>query len=590
MKNRFLKKLIAITMAVLMTISLGACNGNAYSANISQSAVETPEEPQFPENNARKIVLTEKTFYQSLESSATVSVAHYENEPEILLIEINNAIKEFYNEFALAAFSSAPATVEETDTTIIITRKNGSYCEIDFVKDTVYFSNFDNFSSKDFCDNPHDLLAYPYVDENGNSVYFKRESSFFTPGYGLEIDLGERNIPLDICDGKKYIPLQTFNDLFISPLGINIVYNGKDIFFMAGNALLPGLEEIYYFEERTSRSTALAEFNFNELCLYLDLYYGLQNEHGFDNGFIYYLESIGLKQKFLELDAVHAFNALGNLTMGYIADGHSTVTTASPYFGAPNPDSEEMDIVISNDIKAQIIAMNKYYELRANMMSTVKSYQKIGNTAYVTIDTFALGDRTGGYSNESQQIDDTVSVIMYAHEQIVKDEEIENVVLDLSCNGGGAVDAAIYVVAWMLGSCELSVYNSITESRATTNYVVDVNMDGTFDKNDSISDKNLYCIVSPVSFSCGNLVPALLKASGCATIIGKRSGGGGCFVRQAVTADGTTFTISSSNQMSTVVNGTYYSVDMGVDPDITLTKLESFYNRNALTEFINSLK
>ena len=142
----------------------------------------------------------------------------------------------------------------------------------------------------------------------------------------------------------------------------------------------------------------------------------------------------------------------------------------------------------------------------------------------------------------------------------------------------------------MLGSCELSIYNTITESRSTTNYSADVNLDGEFDENDTVSDKNLYCIVSPVSFSCGNLVPALLKASGKATIIGKTSGGGAGIVGNAVTADGTTFCISSTSQMSTVKNGTYYSVDQGVEPDISLTKMESFYDRQALTALINGTK
>jgi C-terminal processing protease CtpA/Prc len=224
------------------------------------------------------------------------------------------------------------------------------------------------------------------------------------------------------------------------------------------------------------------------------------------------------------------------------------------------------------------------------MLGEVEFYQKIGNTAYVTFDSFALGDRRGDYGEDALTIGDTITIIMLAHAQIMADEEIENVVLDLSCNGGGAFDAAVYVVAWMLGSCELSIYNSITESRATTNYTIDVNMDGIFDENDSIADKNIYCLISPVSFSCGNLVPALLQASGNATIIGKTSSGGGCAVSQGVTADGTIFCISSAYQISTVKNGTYYSVDKGINPDIVLTKDESFYDREGLTEFINGLK
>jgi C-terminal processing protease CtpA/Prc len=111
-----------------------------------------------------------------------------------------------------------------------------------------------------------------------------------------------------------------------------------------------------------------------------------------------------------------------------------------------------------------------------------------------------------------------------------------------------------------------------------------------FDENDSIKDKNLYCLISPVSFSCGNYVPALLKASDKVTLIGKKSSGGGCIVNNGVLADGTLFGISDAKQMSIVKNGTYYSVDGGVEPHVELTKIESFYNREALTEYINYLK
>jgi hypothetical protein len=39
--------------------------------------------------------------------------------------------------------------------------------------------------------------------------------------------------------------------------------------------------------------------------------------------------------------------------------------------------------------------------------------------------------------------------------------------------------------------------------------------------------------------------------------------------------------------MSIVKNGTYYNIDKGVEPNITLSKTESFYDRAALTKYIN---
>lgn len=577
MKKNFLTKITATVLVVLMVLSFCACAGNPQEAN------------QYPKNGERKIITTNKNIYLPNGQLEPINVAHYENESEILMIEVNCAVKTFFTEMFANLYPNFSITVNETDTTVTFTRENGAYCEIDFVKDTVFFSDFDMFSMKGYGVNPHDSLATAYKNVEGEDRYFKRETSFYTPGYSIEIDLAERNIPLDIYGGKKYIPMQTFNDLFISSHGINIAYNGEDLFFMNGNTLSPEVAEIYYGREKALRSKALAEFNYNELCLSLDLYYGLQEEHKFDNGFTYYLESVGLKDLFLELDAINSFNALANLTLGYIADLHSATKGASPYLGEEKP-SSGIDAQVAPGVLSYTQNSEIYTTVREEQMGEVLFYQKIGDTAYVTIDTFTLGDRMGDYDETSMQIEDTLSIIMIAHAQITQDEEIKNVVVDLSCNGGGAIDSMVYLVAWMLGSCEVSIYNNITQSKGSMSYNVDVNLDGQFDENDTISDKNLYCIVYPASFSCGNYAPALLKASGRVTIIGKTSSGGACFVRNTVSADGTLYSISSPYQMSIVKNGSYYSVDSGVEPDIALTKIESFYDRVALTEYLKKIK
>jgi C-terminal processing protease CtpA/Prc len=300
------------------------------------------------------------------------------------------------------------------------------------------------------------------------------------------------------------------------------------------------------------------------------------------------LETIGLKEKLLSNDTLDVYNAIGTLTLTYIADSHSAPLAASPYLGEKIP-VLGIDYEIAHFLNMTLELGRDLSNMRKQIMGEVDFYQKVGNTAYITFDSFTLGQRVD-YSEETMQLFDTVYIIMYAHEQITNDPEIENVVVDLSCNGGGAADACVYLVAWMLGYCDTSVYNSITGSSATTTYKIDVNMDGVFDSKDSIADKNLYCMTSLASFSCGNYAPALLKSSGKVTIVGRTSGGGACIVLPAVLADGTIFCVSSSSQMSYVVNGSYYHADTGVEPDVVLTKYESFYDRVALTEYLNSLK
>ena len=162
--------------------------------------------------------------------------------------------------------------------------------------------------------------------------------------------------------------------------------------------------------------------------------------------------------------------------------------------------------------------------------------------------------------------------------------------MDLSCNSGGYVDAGVYVIAWMLGYCDFHIANPNTNSFSTTTYTIDANFDGVFDKNDSIADKNLYCIISPLSFSCSNSVAAWLKESGKVTLIGNTTGGGACAVQFMSAADGSLFAFSTSYLETVFSNGSYYGIDRGIDPHIYLTKLENYFDRDALTEYINNLK
>ena len=116
-----------------------------------------------------------------------------------------------------------------------------------------------------------------------------------------------------------------------------------------------------------------------------------------------------------------------------------------------------------------------------------------------------------------------------------------------------------------------------------------VNGDRAFDESDSVAHLNRYCLISPVSFSCGNLVPCMFKSSCDVTLLGRRSGGGACAVQPLVTADGTIWQVSSRLRLNTVANGSFYDVDEGAEPDVVIDKVADYYDREKLTDYINDL-
>ena len=73
------------------------------------------------------------------------------------------------------------------------------------------------------------------------------------------------------------------------------------------------------------------------------------------------------------------------------------------------------------------------------------------------------------------------------------------------------------------------------------------------------------------------------------TLLGRRSGGGACAVQPLATADGTLWRVSSRLRLSTVMNGSYYDVDEGAEPDIVIDKAADYYDREKLTNYINDL-
>ena len=146
------------------------------------------------------------------------------------------------------------------------------------------------------------------------------------------------------------------------------------------------------------------------------------------------------------------------------------------------------------------------------------------------------------------------------------------------------------MLSWLLGKTTLNITNPLSGAKWTATYSADVNLDGTFGgDDDTVSDKNLFCLVSPLSFSCGNLVPAVLKASDRATILGVTSGGGTAAVQPTNAADGTIFRMSSRYVISVFKNGSNYDIDKGVDPHYYINKPANFYDTEKISALVNSI-
>ncbi len=506
------------------------------------------------------------------------------------------------------AYSISEVNADTTKVTITNSGTN-TKCIIDLARHEFYFDNYDGFLQRS-------VVYRDITDTNMTGDYMEITDYSNIAGQPFYLDWRKHDIGVIIWkDENKYclaLPLQTFNDIF----EMFLIYNGKNLYPINQILDVPEVTAEYYDTEAASgkRSEALAEFCYNELCMNLDLNYGLKGIHGISAfpDFDSYFEITGIRDDLKSTDALTFAKALKDVCEFYFGDGHSIYKANSYYLGK--------DIIVS---ATHTSAMGKNYNEKymkylfarnskigsgsTNKLDPVPCYtvSADGKTAIVRFDNFILNnlkkdaisallsdfdeDKMNSYVHNLENTYDTIALIHAMNEKIQANPLIENVVLDMSLNGGGACHSAAFVLSWLLGECTFDLNNPITGAKWSATYKSDVNFDGKYDDGDTVKDKNLFCLASPLSFSCGNMVSAVLKASDRATILGARSGGGTAAVYQTSAADGTIIWVSSKNIMSVAKNGSTYDIDTGIEPHYYINKPENFYDTEKISGLVNAI-
>lgn len=510
---------------------------------------------------------------------------------------------------------------------VLITSNNNNYTStalIDLTKRKIYFSNYDHYISQFYSESSKLFFDLANVQEND---FIKIEKSFNSWGAPIEVNFSgfEDFVLCAEIDGKLnyYVSLNTYGNLFTAFK--SVVYNGKEVYSVNKiiNNGFDNAKEFYRFDEGTGkkmRSSALTNFTYNELCINLDLNYGLKELHGnkFDC-FDSYFEYVGLKSKLLNPDPEIFCKAIWDLCEAYFSDNHSNFKFASYYCGydiakkfAERVETGDENLLTGNSISKK---MELYYTARQNAYDENipgLEFSDDGKTAIVRFDHYTtsgdsdlnaiinetnleLGKTTEDICDlikknyTSIQNDIKTEYYLYCVNKMIKENpEVENVILDMSNNGGGACRTAVATLAWMLGEVQTNITNSITGAKCSSVYVCDINADGKFDENDTIKDKKLFCLISPASFSCGNMVPAMLKSSDRVVLLGETSGGGSAVVYPTMAADSTTFRISSRYVMSENKNGSNYDIDKGIEPHVRLQP-ETLYDRETICRIVANM-
>ena len=423
-------------------------------------------------------------------------------------------------------------------------------------------------------------------------------------GTPLTMDLGKYNIDIVSLGDECYLPLQTMSDVFFGLQYIYYVFNGEKVI---GDVYKGELMDRAYEAKPADMSREYGLFNFHELCFVLDYFYGLKDEHRIDSFSDFLALDAGVFAQMSGTDPIAFDAALTEILTRFFDDGHSAIVRNSWRSGQPKG-LETISMLLNlgySTITRSAASTGLYRARMAAYPDGVPGYEEIGDTAFVTFDSFTVDRKPEEYYELENPDDpqDTIELMIYANRMVRREgSPVKNIVIDLSENGGGNADAAIAVASWFTGEARFSLLDTMTGAETIACYRTDLNLNGValsnpeggsegFDPGDTVSGQyNLYCLISPSSFSCGNLVPCIFDQAGGITLIGQRTGGGSNVVFPATTASGTIFQMSGPLQITTYNNGSRYGVDTEVEPHVRLNKPESFYDRAALVDMIHELK
>lgn len=537
-------------------------------------------------------------YFDSTDSDENITLAFFDPEESVPYIELKDVpmvLEKIYQ--MRASDKDYKLNFSSDGRTATLARESGTWMKLDFDENTITFLDLDDFLKASTMDSLMDAVAeHSLMSESSRDLFRHTGDSYERYGDALILELDDYGMDIIRDKDKYYMPVAIINDFILSRNYIPLLYNGKGL-ILAGYGELQNSEDrsltelgkLYYEGETGDISPSMARFNYNELCLLLDTHYGLKEVHGISSFDRIFLQT-GAKPALLSGDPVLMDNALAVFINQNFDDGHSGFIMPSYRSGADaeikNEYGSSMAILV-DEMKRFGFARNEAYP------DGCPGYEEIGNTAYITFDSFtSISEDADYYKNPPKEADpdDTVGLMLYSYAQITREgSPIENVVLDLSNNGGGDSNAAGFVLGTFLGTGMYSVHNTMTGAMMTDYVQVDLNLDHKFDEKDSLQGYKLYCLESANSFSCGNLVPSVFKNTHKVTLIGQTSGGGSCMVLPCTSATGTIFQISGPLRLAFTKNGAFYDIDKGADPDFYIDDEKNFYDRKALTEYINGL-
>ena len=604
------KKNFALALPLLLALALSSCVNDVNVDNVVGSGYVFPESTKI-----------EKTFVSRLYGSngescgkiTTFYLDGWEDIPFLRLYDVGKILNEingrgwqcssvegqeglykymYYQEEADSGYQKA----EWKDDTLYFDVKNQSVYSDDFTRIVSFTTSINNNIGGIYYNSVSNAsYDFPKIVESSSTAYAKQKerTTINLKDYGLKMFVMDAS-DFNFSNEELLIPFQVLADTLFR--FSHCSFNGLDYYlYISSNPDDNAVIRAYDSGRDPSpvRSRLKAEYNYRTLCLLFDLNYCIKGQRlavGKDNIGAFINDSIfakGLGFDLVSTDTATYDRALAKFLMNYIDDGHTSYKEPSMYQSFDSistykslakdycgPRAKKLDAV-SDDLTARRKAAGGKEGV---------FYVQDGGTekmAVIAFDQFSGSNANGESDMEKLASLNTYVFLKNAFDDIKNNHNnVKNVVIDLSCNGGGVI------MECMLSLCFLENPNNfyLAEKNHLDNSVVKYYC-GIETKGGEVSVKqnyNFYVLTSGYSFSCGNFFPAICKYQLGVPIVGQQSGGGGGVVKNTQTSDGALFQTSASAEMCALdASGNYISIDAGVPVDLEIS-YDDFFSGDAI--------
>lgn len=617
MNLKFARKNIFVAAAICFVFAFVSCANEVNVNNVVGIVYELPDAPGLSSmksslvfNGDGKNVLTLNTFY----------LKGWEDIPFLRLTDVNRLIGYINGRGGMVCYSTDQSgiysysydpklaglqyPVEWKNDILYFDANNQTIYSDDFTRIISQKINLSNGIGTTYCEETAVASkSGPKVtltDSTRPSVYVKQKERTVInlKDYGLKMFVfdttSHNSAKFTGYKNDLFIPFQVIADTFFRIAVCS--FNGNDYYVeLEADRNDVATNRAYDSGRNPSsvRSQLKAEYNYRNLCLLFDRNYCLKERRtlvGKDNIGAFINDSLfayGLGFDLLSTDTATYDTALARFLLNYIDDVHTSYIEPSMYQSLGSVRSyQQIASSVIGPRRSELDRVNENVnKLRAAANGgTGVYYVEDGGAkkmAVIVFDGFVSNDPGNETDLSALALLNTYQFFEQAFADIKQNGPlVENVVLDLSCNGGGVIHQC------MLALCFLEDPNVfyLAEKNHLDNSIAKFTC-GIEDMAGNTSLKknyNFYVLTSGFSFSCGNFFPSVCHYQLNIPIVGQRSGGGGGVVKPTQTSDGALFNTSASAEMCALdANGNYICIDDGVPVDHVIP-YEKFYSGSVI--------